>query len=722
MTDLSWDDITDTQPTNSSHAGLSWDDVSKQPQQPLRPKRGRPRKEGQRWNNGQLKRRRRALDKRFIAIDGEGEERYGLEEKHSYSLLAAVDDAGNKWNCHTPNNDFYFVEKETFLNENGETHGQPANYGNSTLENLDFILNLPEGNIFAFAFSYDVSMIIRDLPKQLKKELLYGENKSIEWYGYKLEYIPRKQFSVKFGKSFTDKGKLQWDQSRCIWDVFTFFQKGFVSVLNDWEIGTQEQRDRIQAMKEQRGEFENLTDSQVLEYCYEECELLIETMRKFLHHIERLDLTLTRYDGPGNLAASWMKKHKILDYKADTNLDEHIALSAYYGGRFEISDIGYHAQLESYDINSAYPKAITELPCLAHGQWIYTTKHHPGKVAVYRVSSLTEGTWAPFPWRDSHGNVFYAHSGNEEGWRWIWCHEVDIAIKHYGKKKIVIHEGYVWIPECEHQPFSEVQELYDYRYKLKEQNDMAEKCIKLLINSLYGKMAQSVGYRRNAQTGELEKPTFQSFIWAGLITSYTRAQILDSLCQINNNVVSIATDGILCHEHIPTLTISKKLGEWEHTSYRDVYLFQSGIYTGINQYTNKRVYKTRGYGPKDFPVEKLIEAWDNREIRLTTNGVESPPYTRFIGVKSALLRKNWIDLEGQWEEQTRKINFHPPRRVCKDNFEEYEHDHTYDDIWPTQPCIIYEPSTAFKKKDKRTDLDQRNWDDHDQTSRDEQPI
>jgi hypothetical protein len=47
-----------------------------------------------------------------------------------------------------------------------------------------------------------------------------------------------------------------------------------------------------------------------------------------------------------------------------------LASAAYYGGRFEVTRIGaIGGPIFDYDINSAYPDVMRDLPCLEHGEW-----------------------------------------------------------------------------------------------------------------------------------------------------------------------------------------------------------------------------------------------------------------------------------------------------------------------------------------------------------------
>lgn len=680
---------------------------------------------------------RSAATRLIIATDGEGKNlpftgphpdaAVSRNGWHSYTLLAASDDAGRHKALDGPL-------------AGREPDGAAArNLGLSTAACLDFLLSLPhDALVSSFYFSYDVVKIAADLPLDNLRELASGKRPGSEdhptiktpdayrariteiarkfnlpvetvksagtagivapestvWGNYWIQYMPRKKLTItdlSAGRYWIDQfGKRtpKWHRQVIVWDVFGFFQKSFVKALQDAPgICPPEVIARISAMKDQRGDFANLPDSKIREYCYEECYYLARLVRDMLIHIENLGLKLNGYDGTGAIARAWMTREKIKDYKSDTNLPFDIALRAYFGGRFEVSELGYIGKCYSYDINSAYPAIAAKLPCLAHGRFRQLqpdanghVDYVPGATGVYLAGSETTGRYAPFPFRIddaralSTGNVaskavYYAHGGK----RWIWQDEIAIARKHFGADAIPLYDAWVWEPQCDHKPFNTIPDLYAQRAVYKADGPGSdgyngiEKVIKLLINSIYGKTAQSVGWTLQ-RDGTLKPPAFQSFIWAGLITSGTRAMILDAIMQ--SDTVSIATDGILTRTPLDNvLPISKRLGDWDSETVTETYLFQSGVYAMLNS-KGQRVYKTRGFAGKEIPAEKLISAWETHNLDMFTVEPE-PDATRFVPIKAGVMRTDALDYIGQWVQSKHKVTIAHNRRTPDYELDEY---------------------------------------------------
>lgn len=536
------------------------------------------------------------------------------------------------------------------------------------------------------------------------------------------------------------KPESKWAKSVTVWDVFGFFQTSFLKALKAYRCGqcqtckdmaskkladgiceaapwSQDDLDYIADMKESRGIFDASQQGEILEYCYRECEYLSFLVRDLMTHIDAQDLKMARWDGSGAVASAWMKKYKIRDYlparkayelpgeySADgelietasftiAGLPEWVALQGYFGGRFEISEIGFMGTLHGNDINSAYPYQSATLPCLAHGSFRQVRAYEPGKRGIYLVGSLTadyrcgkcepckslsepcdKTRYAPFPFRTddkpdksagvAKSAIYYCHGGR----RWIWASgsnkpgelgELEAARKHFGPEAIPVYDGWVWDAACNHLPFAEIPKMYKDRQAFVKAGNGIEKVIKLILNSLYGKTAQSIGWSITTN-GEKNPPPFQCFIWAGMITSGCRAMILDAIMQPGADVVSIATDGILSRGEIdlPHTPGDKRLGEWDNETVTDAYLFQSGVYTMLSG-KGKRVYKTRGFSAREVSHGALIAAYMSDELTVKADSSAS----RFVPMKAGVDRNDALEYIGQWVPSEHDVSFTHNRRL-----------------------------------------------------------
>lgn len=557
----------------------------------------------------------------YVGIDGEGQGR----EDHRYVMLAWSNESGSLKNA---------LEA-------------PQDGRLSTVECLDFILSMPQNaRVFAYAFNYDLTKILTDcddasIYKLMRPDLRQrppGKEKfgpfPVVWEGYVLNYLGSK-FTVKKGPRRT-----------VIWDTFKFFQSKFTKALEDWKVGTKEELDRMREMKDQRSEFDKLTRPDILRYCYDECAKMATLARKLTEAHVAAGLHLKSYHGAGSTASCVLKSMSIdkITRTGPEKMDHAIA-SAFFGGRFENRVVGIiKAPIYSRDISSAYPYQTTFLPCLDCGTWHHTRKLKDLESATtavvhYRLSTPPRGmSWGPLPFRTDKGSIcFPATSGGG----WVWLSEFLAAQAAFPHVQFI--EAHVYHTDCTHRPFADIPRLYLERLKLGKEGPGI--VIKLGVNAVYGKLAQSRG----------TNPPFQSWIWAGMITAGTRAAILDIMAMHKDrrNLYMIATDGIYTAENFPatppkdtntyTSEHKKPLGGWETKEIKgDMFAARPGIYYPLNP-TKDEIKEIRARGVGRGVVleywQKIMDAWLAGERKVTVGNV-----VRFQGAKSSIGR--YVNPEG----------------------------------------------------------------------------
>lgn len=569
------------------------------------------------------------------------------------------------------------------------TEGQAQRYvllraGKSLLYNInglsfnscmEFIANLPQNSIYvAFAFDYDVSMImsalmseVADDPKKLSAvteqigrlfvpQIDPKTNQpypTVGFFGeFMVRYMSHKHFSVSKRQP---KGK--W-RGGTIHDVFGFFQGSFLSALKKWSIGDPAQLAMIEAEKDKRSDFSlaTWTDSEI-EYNRIECEYLQELMTKVRSTATELGYSISPYEGAGCLAQSILKTHNALRTVEVNELVPSEALSAaqaaFYGGRFEITRHGViSGPIHEYDINSAYPSAMVNyLPCLRCGEWKHTIGLDKGDIVagfkpmfVYVSWELRHITadhelpyWGPLPFRTNKSNILYP----TDGMGWYSYIEVEpwLDKPNSSPYKFIVHETWSYRTTCKCKPFEWVQELYDKRIALGAQS--AGVVLKLGLNSLYGKTAQSIG-----------KPTFANPVYASLITAYTRAMIGHALRQYQSSIFMVATDAVYSTVSLDVDTSGNKLlGHWEESIYDEALVVQPGVYF-LNG--DLQALKTRSRG---VPVRKLTGEYSQLRAKADTLDPIIMHLTSFQGLRSCWRRHHLRDELGSWKGQDRMLKW-----------------------------------------------------------------
>lgn len=545
---------------------------------------------------------------RYIGLDGEGKGRI----PHLYTLLAAADETG---------------EFESYIENPTE--------GLNSEECLSFLVSLSDHTkvVFAYAFNYDLTKILEDLPCKDVYELFRpelrakskGSFRPIFWKGFSINYNAGKFRVKRHGKSIV------------VWDIFKFFQSRFVKALDDWKVGSQEERQAIQSMKEKREGFEHETQESIRGYCLSECRKMGGLARKLTEAHYTVDLKLREYYGAGSTASLILKNLKIHTKKREPPSEMMgPVLTAFAGGRFENSVIGEIPDLEwNRDISSAYPYQLYRMPCLEHGYWKTTTREEEAaeaKIAcvMWKLGiSQVDYSWGPFPFRTNKGSILFPISG---GSGWTWKEEFFQARSMYANVHFVM--AHVFLSDCDCRPFADLPRFYRERCRIGK--DGPGIVLKLGPNACYGKIAQSVG-----------NPKFNCWIWAGMITSNTRAQLLHAIAAHDDmsDVCILATDGLYSRS-CPTLALpddtgtydlEKPLGGWEKKR------IPGGMFAarpGVNfplDLENSKVEEVRGRG---FGRKALYENADLIRWTWKTYGIEKkvqlPNISRFYGAKTSI--------------------------------------------------------------------------------------
>lgn len=559
-------------------------------------------------NERNASRRQKATSRlAFAGVDGEGG---NINGRHEYLLLRAGD-------------------RKLYT-------GKPL----STMECIEFLASLPTDRIHVgYYFDYDVTMILRDLPQERIAKLLDRDSRDIKGSGwplmmdvdnYRIDWLPRKEFRVRH---------MAAKKSVIINDVGTFFQASFLSSLERWQIGTPEELEMIRVGKLKRAGFVEL-EEETDAYNELEIRLLEELMTKFRGVLDDIDVRPMKWQGPGNIAASLLKRHDTVRNRDSAVLADHpdfvfAAQASYYGGWFEVNRVGQvPGPVYQYDINSAYPHAMLSLPCLVHSTIRKVTRRpKTGELYLAHIQFSHKGPrlWGSFPFRNKNGNISHPMRGAG----WYWSHEIENALPG-----TMIRTNLVYVVEkrCSCKPFEWVSELYDKRLEVGK--DAKGLALKLGLNSLYGKLAQSIG-----------RPQYSNPVWASLITSITRGMLLSAMREAGDDCIMVATDALYSLKPL-SLPTGTALGEWSCEVAPDIFIIQPGLYAvggKLNTMKTRGVSKPLIIAHFDKFRAMLPELM---KCKTASDGVALGgvriPVTQFMGLTLANARRNYEDSVGQW--------------------------------------------------------------------------
>lgn len=403
-------------------------------------------------------------------------------------------------------------------------------------------------------------------------------------------------------------------------DTGKSFHGGLESVIDQWnpELSPTE-RERIAWGKRQREVgFSGATVVEIAAYSEAECIAHARVCRKLIESIgasAHVRIRPSQLAGSGSIAAAVLRHYGVAKH-SETHEDgeaDTLARMTYFGGLIEAPVVGFlDSEVDGADINSAYPSKMISMPCMraGHGAWKVSRGVVPDSLighALVTWDVSTSGTSTPpFTVRRKSGAVTAPLVGRRT---WVSLAELQAAMPWFDSD-IVVHRVLHWEPTCScEEPLFFLSELYDRRQEVKtsmrtmepgsvewEEASCLERAIKLIINSIYGKLAQmryGVGPYTNLH-------------YASYITGATRGQVRTRTWEIERaggTVVYQHTDSVLS-VGADVVDEGTALGAWGREKPSAGFLvIQPGL--AMSLYSNTKV-ASRGVRVRDF----TLAAWE----------------------------------------------------------------------------------------------------------------
>lgn len=601
-------------------------------------------------------------ERRMIAWDGEGIKLSGPNKPQHYVLFGCSADVANPLLIDNPKGNLECWQLIDYATKIKEQYPTAFHVG--------------------FAFGYDQNMIVRSLSGP-QKLALYEKNRVRFKRGettYIVSWIPKKRITLT---KKTEKKKV----TIRIEDMFGFFGTSFIKayVAMFPESANDSVVKRVQKGKDYRASNERYSDIYaVTRYWREEIVLIERLAEKFKEVIHEVFPDLKEWYGPGALANLMRRQYDLTRHEwggKEANLPAAVHMAsktAYFGGHVEQFKAGrIKGPVYVYDINSAYPAALFQIPSMREGGiWRQVDSPSPGvTLGVYRVQFhnrardpmevLAPLHWQPLPVRDAHANI--AYPGIVDGW--YWMPEAKRAALRGGR----ILDGWEWWPDDPtERPWAFLESMYVTRKALKKKGSPVEMAYKLGPNSMYGKLAQRAGYDKEKGL----PPRAHTLPIAGFITSACRAWILDAMLLMDSDkIIAVETDGIFSTQSPDEIgiTLGEGLGEWGVKVYDEMLYVQNGLY--LYRVGQKWESKTRGMAKESVSYEAVSASLQSWEASTLWQPVIVQQKEVFLGLGTSIARSrvkgretcNWFKVQAlhcTWREVNREMvpGLHGKRR------------------------------------------------------------
>ena len=484
---------------------------------------------------------------------------------------------------------------------------------------------------FCYNLTYDASVILKLLGKLILSTYKQKRAFRFKYKKYSFYFIPKKTLRIS-------KGHHSW----VFYDVVQFYD--FKNLQTAYKNNIGKLPDNYLLMKTKRKEFSpnyyRSNRKQVRQYCIDDCRLTKELSQHWIDLFGKaFGFYPARWISSGYLAEKVLINHGIdVPFFRDLPYDlQEFAFNSYFGGRFEIIKRGFIGKAWLYDINSAYPYALSKIPDITKGSWRKGIRsiHKKAILGFFKIEvRYDECEYLPsFAFRriTKNNDLVCFPSG-----KFVTYATLE-ELRNVDQKNYKILDSWQYFDDNPAYPFKDfIIKFYNKRKELKKQGNPLQLPIKIILNAIYGKMGQ----KQNRKIGNVFNPVIFAFI-----TGYARAQLISFVKQYNleKDVVAFATDSVCVTRAVNV--DSDELGKFSFEKYaEDVYYLQNGFYRFDDS------WKLRGLGKLG---KKEIEHIDTIE----KDGRLYYQYKvlRTKKLASAIIQ-NQIDDIGRIKEETREVN------------------------------------------------------------------
>ncbi len=506
--------------------------------------------------------------------------------------------------------------------------------------------------------------------------------------------------------------KLQFLRKIRIYDCFRHSPMSFVKTIKplcDRGLIAPDVFERIRINKQKRGSFHDESIEDVKQYTSDELHALCVFMHMMRDaYWSAAEIRLKSFHSPASAAGELLRRigirgrgniqgHSWPVKSIDLEHEQLIAHWAYFGGRFECMYKGFFRNTTfNYDLTSAYRYAMQSLPSMAGGRWkrevpdlstrqfrvdIFKRIEVSSILSIFRVSFgfATDAPFYPLPYRTGNDCILFPQIGHGYYMRddllaaVAWCKKFKIDPTN----ALVIEEANWFHPSDEAErdlkngcgPFAPVAEVFLKRIEFdkKDPGGPEQLAVKLIINSLYGKLAERI-YRGSMDGAPIIPPHISPW-YAAAITAHTRRELMAAALLKPQNVIGFATDAIHTSVDLklPRLKSeadikkgheTKHLGDWTWKEVPGGLMIQSGLAFFLKSDGSVAEVKCRGLPLKDLNAAKrvadeILSQWrrpydpDSTFDKVKARAVRVPMQV-FMKITSAIVSPRRYKLRGYW--------------------------------------------------------------------------
>lgn len=460
-----------------------------------------------------------------------------------------------------------------------DEEGNRLDFDNLTAENiLNFLFSsrYQKSWNFFWNISYDTRIILRLLGKNILRQPQRRSRLVFKAFGFTISIIEKKSLTITKGK-----------HSASFYDIMQFYPEKILAEAYQKHIGKLD-KDYLD-MKSKRSDFSKeyyrKNRNQIRKYCIKDCILTKKLSEHWIKlFFDAFEFYASRWLSSGYLAEKILIKNNVVIPLLDETPEQvnEIATNSTFGGRIELVTRGFVPYVHIYDIKSAYPYALSQIPELTKGKWVQSTKLNKNALIGFfkiKCNIPVSKHISPFPFHTKNGKIVFP---NGEFITFVTLAELK-ACEDSSWYEIL--DSWQYLDDNPVYPYKQfIEFMYQKRQKLKQANNSLELPFKVILNSIYGKTGQ--GERLHTRMGNLLNPIIFSTI-NGMCRAQIYKFIMDN--KIERQVCMIYTDAITTTANLNLH--SEKLGDFSLDVNGEAYLLQNGFYRVGEKFRNKGLAK-----------------------------------------------------------------------------------------------------------------------------------
>ncbi len=496
---------------------------------------------------------------------------------------------------------------------------------------IEFFEKLESKNIVCWAhnLTFDMSVLMnQDLVFKDSMQLLLPE---CTW-GYRGCKIYYNNDTPFFGEILFPSGKIVY-----LRDTFSFFGRiKLAKLAENLKVGS-----KIKIRQEMHGEKNAYKTKEYRNYAKEDARLTAAIGQVIMDFHDQMDVNLC-VSGP-QMASMVFRKDFIPSNAPLIKVPKEFLQSfelSYHGGKngLYVDTPSYHKNIYLYDINSAYPDAMTKIPSFNMCTYfqIDNPKFQNSYEGIYQISGKNKCKYHPVFTHD------FKPCMDRFERLWITSYELRSCIKHDCIGNLKIHSG-IFVEE--HSRKHSIRNYAQTYYKLKQvtpKDSALYPFYKItMLNSLYGKFIQRK-YDEELDysiRGSIYNPAI-----ASLITGHCRAHLHE--LEHRGNAIHSATDSVFTFEKMNT---GKDLGEVSLEGKGNLKLIRNKVYIFYDQSGDIQKYAMHGFHGTITQLEEIWKTHKNEYEYQKMPQVKETFLHKKLGLKLYGMNKMRATLNIDWE-------------------------------------------------------------------------